>query len=48
MLNAPHERGEPHPSVTQSILKTFDNDPNLLHVTSWKSDWTEPARDGVR
>lgn len=38
-LNKPEERGDKHPSVTQSILKTFENDPNLFHVKAWKRDW---------
>ena len=29
------------PSVTTSLLKTFQNDPNLGHVRHWKQDWTE-------
>ncbi len=40
-LNSPEERGDDHPSVTQSILKTFENDPNLIHVNAWKSNWAE-------
>ncbi len=39
-LNRPDERGDGHVSVTQAILKTFENDPNLLHVSNWKYDWT--------
>lgn len=27
-------------SVTTSLLKTFENDPNLKHVRHWKRDWT--------
>jgi hypothetical protein len=30
------------PSVTSSLLKTFENDPNLRHVRHWKRDWTQP------
>jgi hypothetical protein len=29
------------PSVTTSLLKTFENDPNLKHVRHWKRDWTQ-------
>ena len=29
------------PSVTTSLLKTFENDPNLKHVRHWKEDWTQ-------
>jgi len=28
-------------SVTTSLLKTFENDPNLKHVRHWKRDWTQ-------
>jgi hypothetical protein len=30
------------PSVTTSLLKTFENDPNLKHVRHWKRDWSHP------
>jgi hypothetical protein len=36
------------PSVTNSLLKTFENDPNLKHVRHWKRDWTHsPAEPAV-
>lgn len=34
-------RGGGGPSVTTTLLKSFQNDPNLKHVRSWKRDWTE-------
>ena len=34
------------PSVTMSLLKTFENDPNLKHVRHWRRDWRKrPAAD---
>ena len=30
-------------SVTTSLLKVFDNDPNLKHVRNWKRDWSQAA-----
>lgn len=29
-----------HPSVTQTVLKTLDREPNLRHVLSWKRPWS--------
>jgi len=29
------------PSVTMSLLKAFENDPNLTHVRHWRRDWTQ-------
>ena len=29
------------PSVNSTLLKTFQNDPNLNHVRHWKQDWAE-------
>jgi hypothetical protein len=31
------------PSVTTSLLKTFEHDPNLKHVRHWRRDWTRPV-----
>ena len=28
-------------SVTMSLLKTFENEPNLKHVRAWKRDWSQ-------
>jgi hypothetical protein len=36
------------PSVTTSLLKTFENDPNLKHVRHWKRDWTKARPEEVR
>lgn len=33
------------PSVTTSLLKTFENDPNLKHVRHWKRDWSHVAAE---
>lgn len=47
LLNGQDERDPAaHPSKTQTILKTFENDPNLLHVTSWKKNWAEEPQAG--
>ena len=42
VLNGPR-RG---PSVTTTLLKTFQNDPNLNHVRHWKREWAETG-DGA-
>lgn len=34
------------PSVTTSLLKTFENDPNLKHVRHWKRDWSQFREPG--
>lgn len=35
------------PSVTTSLLKTFENDPNLKHVRHWKRDWSQVGEPAV-
>ena len=35
------------PSVTTSLLKTFESDPNLKHVRHWKRDWSQVGEPGV-
>jgi hypothetical protein len=43
LLSALNGDGKLTASVTTSLLKVFDNDPNLKHVRHWKRDWSQPT-----